>query len=436
LEIVVVDDGSTDDTAALMAQYAERVTYIRQPNQNVAVARNTGFRASSGEYITFLDDDDFILPNKIERQVKVLASRPDTHLVHCGYYYADGDGGLLCSTGLLPMGDVLRQLVRGCFVWVGGPLIRRQCFDQIGCFDQDSSPITADWDMWLRIAQAGYHFACVQEPLGAYRVHPDSMLADVAALERGVLAVLDKVFADPRLPARVRALKQEAYGKMHSWISWRYYAVGQWNDAQRNLAKALALYPQLAEQPLDLARFVSDGAFSPRIKDPFQFVMDVLENLPPSAVGLRRNTLRILSQVYIGLALRNYRIGNIADAKQQLNNAVVLNPKTADQAQDFARLLTDCAVQFPIGSPVAYVETVFQNLPGLAQPLARLRPCILSDVNIASAFQGYFAGHRRLVVSRVLAALRYRPSWLKNRGVVAILVKALLGVMPKESGQE
>ncbi len=279
IEIIVVDDGSTDDTAAVVAQYAGRVTYLKQANQDVAAARNTGIRAASGEYLTFLDDDDLIMPTKIARQVQVLASRPEVGLVHCRFYYADEDGNYLYKADLLPEGEVLQELVCSNFVWVGAPLIRRHCFDQVGLFDEEIPAICADWDMWLRIAQAGYRFACVQEPLGVYRIHRDGMMSDVAELERGNFAVLEKVYSNPHLPADVAALKEQAYGKIRFWISCRYYDAGQWDDARRNLAAALALRPQLLEQPEELSRLVCNHALSHRVRDPFQFVAGVLDHL-------------------------------------------------------------------------------------------------------------------------------------------------------------
>jgi len=432
IEVIVVDDGSTDDTAMVMTQYAGRVTYLKQANQDVAAARNTGIRAASGEYLTFLDDDDLIMPTKIERQVRVLASQPEVGLVHCRFYYADEDGNYLYKAGLLPEGEVLQELVCSNFVWVGAPLIRRQCLEQVGLFDEEIPAICADWDMWLRIAQAGYRFACVQELLGAYRIQRDSMMSDVAKLEQGMFVVLEKVFSNPQLPASVTALREQAHGKIRFWISCRYYDAGQWDDARQNLAAALALRPQLLEQPEELSQLVCNHALSHRVSDPFQFVTGVLDHLPACADGLRRYRSRLLSQIYAGLALRNYGVGDIAKARHQLAEAIALSSSILAQTKDFAGLLSHCALHLPVSAPILYVDTVLQNLPAQAQRLGRVRARVLSYVNVELAYRDYFAGQRRLAVRRILTALRYRPFLIRNRSVVSIFLRSLPGLMMGE----
>jgi tetratricopeptide (TPR) repeat protein len=432
IEAIVVDDGSTDDTVVVMAQYAGRVTYLKQTNQDVAAARNAGIRAASGEYLTFLDDDDLILPTKIERQVQVLASRPIVGLVHCGYYHIDEAGNRVDKVVFLPEGEVLKELVCRNFIWAGAPLLRRQCIERVGPFDEEIPAISADWDMWLRIAQAGYLFACVQEPLGAYRIQRGSMLADVARLEQATVAIFDKVFARPAsLPADVVAVKNQAYGIWRLWIGWRYYAAGRWDDARRNLSEAFILHPQLLEDLAEFLQTLCNEALDIRIDDPFRFIDGVLEHLPPAADAIRPYRPYLLSRVHTGLALRNYNCGNVADAKRQIVNAIALYPAMLDQPEGFARAMCAFAMRLP-APPHLYVATVFRNLPAEAQPLKRVQSRVLSDVNVGCAFEDYFAGNHRLAVRRILSALRHRPSWMRNKGVVSVLVKSLPKLLTRE----
>lgn len=429
VEIIVVDDGSTDDTTTAMAQFAGLVTYIKQTNQGPGAATITGMRVASGDYISFLDHDDLLMPTKIERQVQVLDTRPEIGLVHCGYYHIDKDGNRLEKISFLPDGT-LRELVYINRIWSGGPLIRRKCFDQVGLYYDDVW--CGDWDQWLSIALAGYQFHCIQEPLGAYRILPGSMMANVAKLEHGVFATLDKVFANPQLPADVVAVRDQSYGTMHLWLSWSYYASGLWDDAQRNLAEALTLLPQLLEHPEDLLESLCGHALSVRVSDPIKFVSDVLDHLPACAAALGQYRTGLLARTYVGLALRNYAFGHLEEAQRHIEEAIALNPALLVDLAEFAELLRHYATKLPVSAPSVYVETVLQNLPPGAQQLASVRSHVLSDVRVTCAFEDYYANRRNLVVPQILQALRYRPSWFKNKGVVSIFLRSLPALLSRK----
>jgi glycosyltransferase involved in cell wall biosynthesis len=513
LEVIVVDDGSKDDTEKVMQKYAGRVTYIKQANRGVSAARNTGFRVSSGQYINFLDDDDLFMPTKIERQVQMLEARPEAGLVHCRYYYVDENANPIDKVGLLPEREVLKKLVCGCFLWSGAPLIRRQCLERVGGFDEETESSCEEWDLWLRVAQAGHPFACVQDPLGAYRIVSGSrMVSNLARYKHGVIAALDRVFADAQLPAEVVAVKEQAYSNNHIEIGCRYYSAGRWDEAQRSLAtavtlrpyllenpeeflqllyfgaldvrtadpvqfakdvfdhlpagaeglrpyrsrflgkicagvalrdygfgsvsqaqqrlaEALTLYPQWLGQPEDLLELICDTALGSHIDDAVNFLARVFDHLPSCAEGLRLHYSRLLGRVYVGLALRGYGSGNIPEAKDRLAQAIAFNSTLLDQTKDFERLLCNYAMDMAPSTPILFVETVFQNLPASAQPLARIRARVLSEVGIACAFEDYAAGQRRSVARRVFAELRRHPSWLRNRGVISIFLRSLPSLM-------
>jgi tetratricopeptide (TPR) repeat protein len=217
---------------------------------------------------------------------------------------------------------------------------------------------------------------------------------------------------------------------MRSWLSCRCYAAGQWDAAQRNLTQALTLAPQLLEKPKVLLQVFYYHALSAHVKNPVEFMLGLFDHLPASADDLRPYGAEYLSRLYTTLALRSYDHGNIAEAKDKLTKSIELDPTILEQPGNFAKSLGDYALYKSDRAPHVYVDFVFKNLPAGAQQLAHIRSRVLGDVRISCAFQEYSAGHRWSTLIQILTALRYRPQWLRNRGVISILGKSLMGVRP------
>jgi hypothetical protein len=185
------------------------------------------------------------------------------------------------------------------------------------------------------------------------------------------------------------------------------------------------LRPQLLEQPERLLRLLCEDALSPLVSDPLQFVEGVLDHLPACVDGLQRYRSHLLSQIYAGLSMRNYDVGHITYAKSQLTQAIALDPTKFEQTEDFARLLSDCAVHLPFTAPILYVDRVLKNLPAQAQRLGRVRARVLSDVNAELAYHDWLAGKRGLAARRILTALRYRPLLIWDQRVVSRVLRLL-----------
>lgn len=243
-ELLVVDDGSTDQTGAWAAQHPDaRVRLIQQVNAGAAAARNTGIAEAKGKYIAFLDADDLWEPTKLERQVACLSARAKVGLVHTAIRYIDESGReinrVLRTQG---EGDVWREVVVHNPVRCGStPLIRRACFEKVGIFDPGLS-FAEDWDMWIRIA-AHYQFAVLNEPLVSYRQHSANMTKGYQAIMPNFTKIIERAFQNTA--AEHNLLKREAYGHAYLFAAGRAFSANDTGEAKVLLRQAFEHYPKL-----------------------------------------------------------------------------------------------------------------------------------------------------------------------------------------------
>ncbi|HKC62023.1 MAG TPA: glycosyltransferase family A protein [Pyrinomonadaceae bacterium] len=173
VEVIIVDDASTDDNGDKNADIGRRfqdVKYVRiERNQGVAGARNVGILASRGEYLSFLDDDDVRLEGSLDKQVDALDSAPEAGLVYGQAILGAEDGSRTDSLypERCPDGDVFWELLSQNFVPCGTALFRRSCLSRIGLLDPGISGID-DWDLWVRIAEL-YPVLSQERPLMIWR---------------------------------------------------------------------------------------------------------------------------------------------------------------------------------------------------------------------------------------------------------------------------
>jgi glycosyltransferase involved in cell wall biosynthesis len=254
VEVIVIDDASTDETAAV-CRALQGIKYLRvERNQRVAGARNLGLVASQGEYISFLDDDDTRLPGSLDLQIDLLAQNPDAALVYGQALYADHDGQVSDELYPLecPQGDIFWELLTQNFIPCGSAVFRRSAIVGLGLLD-DTIPGLDDWDLWIRIAEL-YPVVAAEQPVVTWRrsnVRSAQGTSDAASI---VSQSIRKFKTDwmklPRVAAASRELKRATWRRFSEnilehalWQSARAVASGKPLQPLKNLMVAPQLDP-------------------------------------------------------------------------------------------------------------------------------------------------------------------------------------------------
>lgn len=255
MEIVVIDDGSTDGGGEIVRQYGPRVQYLRQENRGLPAARNAGIRASHAPFVTFLDADDRILPEKLALQLAAFEAHPDVGLVYTGWHYIDECGGRLPQRGRsLHEGDVFPDLILGNLIHPHTAVVRRDLVERVAGFDETLTSVE-DWDLWLRLSQAGARWHCVDLPLAEYRIRHDGMHQNAARMLDNRLRVLGKIFADPDLPVEVIRRRTLAYHNAYLIAACDFFRSGDWAAGNRCFRTAVTTHPAFITEPGSLRRF-------------------------------------------------------------------------------------------------------------------------------------------------------------------------------------
>lgn len=226
-EIVVIDDGSTDQTSACLEPYHDRIRYVYQSNQGVSAARNYGIQLAQGELVAFLDADDYFLPDKLEAQTAVFEANPNFGIVHSGWRRVDHNGRWL--TDVEPWHEVPKLNLESWLLWKpvlpSAMMFRRDWLQKAGGFDP-SFPQSEDTELILRLALMGCQATWLRRPTVCYRQHPESAMYKGLTQARSLVAMIDNFFARSDLPKQVQWMENSVRYSTLVWVGWYLYQRG------------------------------------------------------------------------------------------------------------------------------------------------------------------------------------------------------------------
>jgi glycosyltransferase involved in cell wall biosynthesis len=241
LEVILVDDGSTDNTQAVIAPYSHRIVCIRQQNKGLPAARNTGIRVAQGEFVALLDADDSWAADKIAKQLPSF-SDAEVGIVYSDFSvrYADGrfQSSYLINRPLATEGHILENYIQSRFLFPSTMIFRRGCLEEFGNFDEEMLACE-DIELFARICSR-WKVSLVNEPLVTRYEGSHNITSNNGKINQYTILALQKVLLkEPGLPNSTRKIIYEELGRQHWWRGCAAFDAGDYIQARQSLIHAV-----------------------------------------------------------------------------------------------------------------------------------------------------------------------------------------------------
>ncbi|MGE3840919.1 MAG: glycosyltransferase family 2 protein [Vicinamibacterales bacterium] len=429
VEVIVVDDASPDETAAIVKQYGSKIRYVRHDeNRGLAASRNSGFRESSGELVAFLDSDDYFHPEKMTAHAAFMEQHPEVGVSYNARFDLDYSRPTIRQVWSVPPVCHLQDFVVGFPFAPSDMVVRRSWLEAGFLFDESLVFFSEDLEITCRMALAGCRFGGINRALNYRRYHTNRHL-QVEPRHAAACAVLERVFADVRCPASVTALRSRALA-FHA-LGWAIQAFVQRETSLgvELLRRALTLEPILLEgDPTPLIQELVEFCIADDQVDHEASLTDIINQIPPDIRILRQELDWAVAQGFLRRGARAALWQRPDDAKRHFEVAEQRCANADDKfINDMVYALLALGRECGVSRADAALTELMRHLRTLSDAGAarRLRGCYAMNAALQCERDG-----RPGVLEHVWDAIANQPAYLMNRGLLAVSIRSLMSVRP------
>lgn len=250
IEVVVVDDGSTDNSLEVIENSPGEKKIISQQNKDVSHARNTGVQNASGEFIAFLDQDDLWHHEKLEKQIQAFSDNPEVDLVFSDLIKFNDEGKKRRAkdrhkyASRLNDQNLFEMLVRKNVLMPSGVMVRKKSFVRAGMFDAQFKTC-GDYEMWLRMAAKGMKFRYLPEPLTLYRQHEENNSKKIEIMNEDRLKAVRKIFSLRELSPAQKKLEKIALASVYMESAHAFFSIKEYERFLQDAKEAISHSKQM-----------------------------------------------------------------------------------------------------------------------------------------------------------------------------------------------
>jgi len=427
-EIIIVDDASADCTADVVRQFDDpRIKYlVQETNQGVDAARLRAIRTSSGEILALLDQDDLFHPEKLQAHVTLMENHPEIGFSYNSRFELNHSAKTIRTIWRPPSKITLADLVLGFPIAPSDMVIRRAWADYLDLSKEPALIHGGEYVITGRLFMSGCQFGSIEQALNYRRYHAGRRFSKLSVRCESELAAQKRIFADPRCPAHVLALRNRAF--KNTYCVWAYYAFAQDETAlgQEFLREAVGLVPSIIKgMPCELVSFFLICSIDDESQNHAVLLKRIFAQLPPEMFYLSRQYEWAVARGFVIRGVRAFIWDRFADGHRYLEQAEKLHAQLDESLiSQITRYLIDYAIEFGETALRAKIQALIPYLEKLGGRASVHK--LLGKYLVNRAFQSYHAGEYTKALGNIMPAITNDPKYLTNRGVLSILVRSIL----------